>query len=220
MFIIGITGGIGSGKSTVADLCREAGLHVLDADVISREVTEAGGIALPEITESFGSAILNDKGGLDRVKMARLVFSNKKKLDQLSSIIHRHVIGRLQEKVEQLNAEKTKAVVLDVPIPVRHGFLDLCDQVWLVWAEENIRIRRLAGRGMPEEEALRRMRMQMTKEEYQKLSDREIDNSLDLGDLRLQVNTLLQQELTPRGIRFRALINENGTRTDVREERQ
>lgn len=202
MFIIGITGGIGCGKSTVAGICRQAGIDVIDADKISREVTEPQGAALSEIIELFGRDILDEKMGLDRNRMARKVFSDKKSLDLLSSIIHKHVVEQIQIQVNLLAAKKIKAVVLDVPIPVRHGFLDICDQVWVVWADEEVRLRRLEARGMQTDEAKRRILMQMTREEYQELADREIDNSSSLQDLCLQVNTLLQQELSPRGIRF------------------
>jgi dephospho-CoA kinase len=202
MFVIGITGGIGCGKSTVAGICRQAGLDIIDADLISRKVTEPDGAAMPEIVEIFGSEVLDDDLGLDRNKMARKVFSDKKSLDLLGAIIHKHVVEQMQLQVKLLEEKKVKAVVLDVPIPVRHGFLDICDQVWVVWADDDIRLRRLEARGMQPEEAKRRIQMQMTKEEYQKLADREIDNSSSLDDLCLQVSTLLQQELSPRGIRF------------------
>lgn len=202
MFIIGITGGIGSGKSTVAELCRQAGFTVLDADGISREVTMAGGAALPEIIDVFGPSVLNSKGALDRERMARSVFSDKRRLDQLSAIIHKHVIEQIIERAEKLKKSKEKAIFLDVPIPVKHGFLDISDQIWVVWAEDDVRIRRLRSRGMSDDEARRRMQMQMTNEEYLRLADRQIDNSSDLEALREQVSILMQQELASRGIRF------------------
>ncbi len=205
MFIIGITGGIGSGKSTVAEFCRQAGFTVLDADSISREVTMSGGAALPEIIEIFGTSVLNSKGALDRERMARSVFSDKRRLDQLSAIIHKHVIEQIMDRTEKLKKSKEKAIFLDVPIPVKHGFLDISDQIWVVWAEDDVRIKRLRARGMSDDEARRRMQMQMTNEEYLRLADRQIDNSSDLDALREQVLILMQQELASRGIRFNKL---------------
>jgi dephospho-CoA kinase len=202
MFIIGITGGIGCGKSTIAEICRKSGFTVLDADAISRQVTVAGGSAIEEITEAFGNTVLNEKGSLDREKMARTVFRDKKRLDLLSAIIHKHVIEQMQLEVEKLNKSKVRAIFLDVPIPVRHGFLDICDQVWVVWADEKVRISRLRKRGMSDDEARRRIQMQMTKDEYLKLADREIDNSGTMEELTDQVYMLMQQELAPRGIRY------------------
>lgn len=210
MFIIGITGGIGCGKSTVADLCRQAGLPVIDADEVSRAVTEAGGSAMPAILDQFGSGVVRADGGLDRAQMAKRAFSDKRLLDQLSRIVHREVIAEISRQVEQLRQKKAKAVVLDVPIPVKEGFLDLCDQVWVVWAAETVRIERLHDRGMSEAEARRRMAMQMTFNEYSALADQIIQNDADYASLVQQVGRLLANELGARGIRLKALSASSG----------
>ncbi len=205
MFLIGITGGIGCGKSTVAQLCRDAGLAVLDADAISREATSPGGLAIQPILEKFGKSVIGSDGGLDRSKMAQLAFSDRKILDQLSRIVHAQVIAEMNRLIEQHRQKKTKVVVLDVPIPVRQGFLDTVDQVWVVWAEDAVRIDRLRARGMAEEEARRRMAMQMTLAEFSEIADHTIDNSFDYLQLIDQVEGLLKQELGNRGIRFISL---------------
>jgi dephospho-CoA kinase len=202
MFVLGITGGIGSGKSTVAAICREAGLPVIDADELSRQVTAPGGAAIPELTELFGTGIIDEAGALDRQKMARLVFRNRKALDQLSAVVHRHVLDAIREQVDKLAAGKQRAVVLDVPIPVKHGFLDLCSQVWVVWADESIRKERLNRRGMEEEEAVRRMSMQMSRDDYVAIADQVIENDGTLDELREKVRELLILELKERGIKI------------------
>ena len=206
MFIIGITGGIGCGKSTVAQLCREAGLTVIDADEISRQVTAVGGAAIEPIIARFGKSVIGQDGGLDRAKMARQVFADRKSLDQLSQIVHSEVITEMKRQVELLKSRKAKAIVLDVPIPVRQGFLDTADQVWVVWSEEKTRIERLRGRGLAEEDVRRRMAMQMTREEYEAIADHLIDNDRDYPALIEQVEALLKQELGSRGIRFQSLV--------------
>lgn len=205
MFVIGITGGIGSGKSTVAGICARTGYPVLDADQISRQVTAAGGSALPAVVERFGPDMLAADGSLDRQKMAALVFKDRRSLDRLSQIIHQQVLAEIAARIEQYRQSGVKAVFLDVPIPVRQGFLDQCDQVWVVWSDMDIRIRRLTDRGMPVEEARRRIAMQMTDEEYKALATHLIENNGDIGDLFRQVSELLSQELGQRGIRFKAL---------------
>lgn len=205
MFIIGITGGIGCGKTTVANLCRQAGLPVIDADEISRQVTAPSGSAIEPIIARFGKQVIDSDGGLDRAKMARQVFNDRRTLDQLSAIVHQEVIAQIALQVERLNAKKAKVVVLDVPIPVKQGFLDTCDQVWVVWAEESVRIDRLRGRGVSEEEARRRMAMQMNQEEYEAIADHVIHNDHDYQVLIDQVETLLRQELGNRGIRYQSL---------------
>jgi len=205
MFIIGITGGIGCGKTTVANLCRKAGLVVLDADEISRQVTLPDGPAIEPITTAFGRQILDANGGLDRAKMARHVFSDRKALDRLSQIVHREVIAEISRQLEKLQARKVKAVVLDVPIPVRQGFLDTVNQVWVVWAEDSVRISRLMGRGMAEDDARRRIAMQMTRDEYEAIADHLLDNSGEYLALVQSVEALLKSELGSRGIRYQPL---------------
>lgn len=205
MFIIGITGGIGSGKSTVADICRQTGLPVLDADLISRAATAAGGSAIPAIVERFGHPMLHEDGSLNREKMAALVFKNRKSLDQLSAIIHRQVLQEMGGDIDRLTQSGVKAVFLDVPIPVKQGFLDRCNQVWVVRADEEVRIRRLTDRGMQSQEARRRIAMQMNDEEYKALADFVIENSGDYDTLYRQVHDLIVRELGQRGIRFKPL---------------
>lgn len=208
MFVIGITGGIGSGKSTVAGICARTGFPVLDADQISRSVTAASGRALPAIVERFGSEMLAEDGGLDRRKMATLVFRDRRSLDRLSQIIHQQVLAEIAELIEKHRQSGVKAIFLDVPIPVKQGFLDQCDQVWVVWADEAVRIRRLAERGMSEEEARRRIAMQMTDEEYKALGTHLIENNGDFPSLLDQVRDLIVQELGQRGIRFKPIVED------------
>lgn len=202
MFVIGITGGIGTGKSTVASLCREAGLAVLDADKISHSVTQSNGIAIPEITERFGQEYINAGGSLDRAKMSNLVFENKKALDALSLIVHKHTIKQMGIYLDSLENSGEKVAVLDVPIPVKEGFLDRCDQVWNVTSDQNIRLNRLEKRGLDKTEALRRMAVQMTPEEYSKLANLDIVNNHNFDQLREQVNKILVAELGTRGLPF------------------
>ncbi len=203
MFVIGITGGIGCGKSTAARICREAGLAVIDADELSRQATAAGGAAIPEIIEIFGPGVIDAKGALDRQAMARKVFHNHRALDQLSSIVHKQVLAQIDLQVKALSEKKVRAVVLDVPIPVKHGFLDICDQVWVIWASDEIRLRRLYERGMDEPEARRRMVMQMNRDEYTALADHVLENDGTQAELSDKILALLGKELGQRGIRFK-----------------
>ncbi|HHT25230.1 MAG TPA: dephospho-CoA kinase [Clostridiaceae bacterium] len=202
MFVIGITGGIGTGKSTVASLCREAGLAVLDADKISHSVTQSDGFAIPEIAERFGQEYINTDGSLNRAKMSDLVFENKKALDALSFIVHKHTMKQMAVYLDNLENSGEKVVVLDVPIPVKEGFLDRCDQVWNVTSDQDIRLNRLEKRGLSRTEALRRMAVQMTPEEYSKIANIDIFNNHNFDQLREQVNKILASELGSRGLPF------------------
>ena len=120
MFVLGITGGIGSGKSTVSGLLAERGLLVLDADEISRSVTAAGGRAMPEIAETFGKKVVTASGALNRRVMSDIAFGDKKKLDDLSTIIHRHVFEQI---IDTLEKEKEKGSKCVVPKPLNRAFM-------------------------------------------------------------------------------------------------
>ena len=201
MFVLGITGGIGSGKSTVSCLLAERGLLVLDADEISRSVTGPMGRAMPEIAATFGNKVVSSNGALNRKAMSNIAFSDKKKLDELSSIIHRHVFEQIDETLTKEKEKGTKCVVLDVPIPV-NKFRELCNQIWVVTCDKDVRLARLQKRGMEKEEAERRIAVQMTDDEYCELGDHSIDNSWDLEDLKDKVEVLIREQLYERGIRI------------------
>ena len=200
MFILGITGGIGSGKSTVSGILRDRGLLVLDADEISRDVTEAGGRAMPQIAEVFGPRAVTSSGAMNRKYMSSLVFNDKAKLDLLSSMIHAFVFEEMEERAEKEREKGTKCIVLDVPIPVSK-FTNMCNQVWVVTCDEEVRLARLAKRGLDPEEAKRRIAMQMSDDEYCELGDHVIDNSWDMEKLNENVEKLIKEQLHARGIR-------------------
>ena len=201
MFVLGITGGIGSGKSTVSGILEDRGLLVLDADEISRQVTAAGGKAVPKIAEVFGTRAILSDGSMNRKYISGIVFEDKKGLDVLSTIIHRYVFEEMEERLNKEREKGTKCVVLDVPIPV-NKFVDLCNQIWVVTCDIEVRLARLEKRGMNREEALRRIEMQMTDDEYCVLGSHSIDNSWDLDELNAKVDKLIKEELHERGIRI------------------
>ncbi len=201
MFVLGITGGIGSGKSTVSGILRDKGVLVLDADEISRKVTEPGGKAIPAIAEEFGPKAIGAGGVMNRKAVSQIVFSDKKKLDVLSSIVHRFVFDEMEEQVQKEKEKGTKCVVLDVPIPVTR-FTDMCNQIWVVTCDKDVRLARLAKRGLDKEEANRRIDMQMSDDEYCALGDFSIDNSWDLESLNDKVERLIKEQLHSRGIRI------------------
>lgn len=200
MFVIGVTGGIGCGKTTVADIFRARNVPVLDADEISHAVTKAGGPAISKIIDTFGAEYILPDGSMNREKMAELVFSDSRSLDQLSLIIHREVFNVMAREKARLAQQKTKCIVLDVPVPAKEGFIDQCDQIWLVWADLNVRLERLAHRGMSREEAQRRIDIQLSREEYEDISDLVIENNGSIRELEAKINELIYQELLPRGI--------------------
>lgn len=192
MKIIGLTGGIGSGKSTVASLLKARDVEIIDADEISKTLTSQKGPLLEELTQTLGSQILDGSGMFDRKKTAELVFGDKAALEKLQAILHRHISAQMKTEIQKLNEKGTRLVALDVPLPVKVGFLDLCDEVWVVDAEPEIRIARLmADRGYSREECLKRMNNQLSQSEYLELADVVIENNGGLEELKAQTGTVL-----------------------------
>ncbi|NLD50296.1 MAG: dephospho-CoA kinase, partial [Clostridiaceae bacterium] len=170
MRIIGITGGIGSGKSTVSRILSGLGAKVIDADRIARDVVKKGEKALYEITAAFGSGVLDDNGELDRHSLSKIVFSDPDRLNKLNEITHRFISERIIQLIEQYSNNDT--IVIDAPIPVKEGFLNVADEVWVVHASEDVRINRVMKRSsMSDEEVKKRIRLQMSDQEYMKIAD-------------------------------------------------
>jgi len=190
--VLGITGGIGSGKSTVSGILEEMGAAVIDADMISRQVVMPGERALEELTEAFGRDILDESGQLDRKGLARIVFDNSEKLLELNAIVHKYVAQRIKDNVKEQLLKKTKIIVIDAPIPIKTGFLDLCQKVWTVAADEELRIKRIMERnGMTYEEAVSRINSQLKEQEYIKIAHTVIYNNHDYSHLREEVKSQL-----------------------------
>ena len=205
MFVLGITGGIGTGKTTVASIVKAAGIPVLDADQISHELTSNPGPTLDKVFATFGEELKNEAGTLDRSKMADVVFHNKRALDQLESIIHEDVMNYIIAELEEARKNKVRVIALDVPIPVKHGFLDQADLVWVVTCSEEKRINRLIRRGLSREDAERRLAIQMTDAEYEAVGDFVISNDGSLEELYKKVREQLKFELESRGIKLAGL---------------
>ena len=205
MFVLGITGGIGTGKTTVASIVKAAGIPVLDADQISHELTSNPGPTLDKVFAAFGEELKNEAGTLDRSKMADVVFHNKRALDQLESIIHEDVMNYIIAELEEARKNKVRVIALDVPIPVKHGFLDQADLVWVVTCSEEKRINRLIRRGLSREDAERRLAIQMTDAEYEAVGGFVISNDGSLEELYKKVREQLKFELESRGIKLAGL---------------
>lgn len=184
MRTIGVTGGIGSGKSTVSKILAEMGAEIIDADVIARDITLKNQVAYQEIVDCFGAEILASDGEIDRGKLASKVFNDKHKLELLNSMTHQHVAQIIVKRHEILkNMEKT--VVIDAPIPIKHGFLDVVEEIWVVVADREIRIKRVMTRsGLTYQQALGRINAQLSDEYYCSLADVIINNNSTYEELR------------------------------------
>lgn len=192
MKVIGITGGIGSGKSTVSRILQDLGAAIVDADKIAREVVHKGEQALNELVEYFGENILDENGELDRRVLADEVFGDIEKLKILNSITHKYIVQRMIEQVEKLKIEQiNEIIVVDAPIPVEHGFMDIVDEVWVVTADRETRIKRIMERNeFTLEQANDRLNSQIRDEEYIKLADEVLVNNGSMEEIENSVAKL------------------------------
>ena len=192
MKIIGLTGGIGTGKSTVSAYLAQKGCKIIDADLISHQMTEAGSPCLAEIKAAFGEDVFLRDGNLDRKKVGRLVFADATKKKTLEQIITRRVIEKTLQILQDCRAQQEDLVVLDAPLLFECGMQRYTDETWLVVCRTETRLRRFAARdGLAEEDIQKRIANQMSTEQKEKLADYIIDNSRDLAWLYAQIDTLL-----------------------------
>lgn len=200
MHIIGVTGAIGSGKSIVSKILSDLGAVIIDADVLARAVTSKGSEALSELVSYFGAEILNENGELNRKKLAELAFNDKIKLHALNSITHKHIVRKIKLAVENIKAAgKNEVVVIDAPLPVENGFLDVVDEVWVVTSDREKRIKRIMERsGYTGEEAESRINSQMKDEEYLKLATEVLENNREIEELEKAVVKLFLQKVQQR----------------------
>ena len=200
MRIIGVTGPIGSGKSIVSKILSDLGAVIIDADVLARAVTARGSDALNELVSYFGDEILTSNGELDRKMLAQLVFGDKVKLHALNSITHKHIVKKIKLAVENIKAAgKNEVIVIDAPLPVENGFLDVVDEVWVVSADREKRIRRIIERsGYTREEVENRIDSQMKDEEYLKLATEVLENNREIEELEKAVVKLFLQKIPQR----------------------
>lgn len=182
---VGLSGGIGSGKSTVAKILADLGAIVIDADGIAREVLEPGQVGYEKTILVFGDSVLSDSGGIDRKKLAELVFKNPEQLAKLEAIIHPAVIGRVAQMRESL--PETSIVVYDTPLMFEKQLQGQFDKVLIVTADIELRRSRLLDRGLELSDINARIANQATDEQRESIADFVIQNNGSLAQLQEQV---------------------------------
>jgi dephospho-CoA kinase len=188
---LGLSGGIGSGKSTVAKIFADLGAVVIDADAISREVLEPGQIGYENTILTFGESVLSESGSVDRKKLAELVFQNPAQLAKLEAIIHPAVIARVAQIRESLPA--SAIVVYDTPLLVEKNLKSQFDKVIIVLADEQIRKDRLVTRGLELPDIEARISNQATDSQRSDVADYIINNDGTLAQLQDNVTKVWKQ---------------------------
>ena len=196
MRVIGITGSIACGKSTVSRELFRRGYPVVDGDVLARELTAPGGAAMSEIRSVFGDQYIAEDGSLNRREMGRLVFSDPEARSRLDRLMAPFLRSLTMEKISQARESGSDLCFLDMPLLFEKGYDRYCDAVWCVWLPEEIQLRRLTERdGFTREEALSRMRAVMSSDRKADLSSVVIDNSGSFEETLRQVDAQLGIEL-------------------------
>lgn len=195
MKVIGLTGGIGTGKSTVSAYLAQKGCLILDADAISRKMTEKGAPALKDIEIVFGKTFINEEGTLNRKALGDAVFNDSKKLSLLQSIITEKVVEFIDFQIKDLKNKGFQGIIIvDAPLLFECGMQDMCDENWLVVADLDVRIERVSKRdGLSKEQIIARINNQMPRIEQEKLSQCILDNSGTLESLMNQIDFHLER---------------------------
>lgn len=189
MKIIGITGGIGSGKSTLCAELKKLGAQVIDSDRISRDITQKGRPALLEIADAFGREVIGINGELERKKLGNIVFNDPQKLKKLNQITHKYIFEEMKRQMDEATAS---VVVLDVPLLFQCDFPIKCDLTIAVLADREVRIKRIMERdGVDREAALLRMKRQLTDSDYRRLADVCFENNGGFDKIVDFANSLL-----------------------------
>lgn len=190
--MIGLTGGIASGKSTVSNLLKERGFTILDADIAARVVVEPGQIAYKRIIESFGRDILNKDESINRLKLGSIIFNDAEKRKTLNSIIHPAVRECLNDWKNEAIKEGKKTIIYDIPLLYESNLTYLVEKVIVVFVNPDIQLKRLLNRnGLSEEEALARIRSQLPLNEKVERADAIIDNNGTIDETERQINELI-----------------------------
>lgn len=194
MVVIGLTGGIGSGKSTVSAILAELGAVVLSADEIGHEALQPHTEAWQEVVSAFGKEILTSGGEIDRQKLGEIVFNNAEALARLNRIMHPRMYRVAEERIEELKQQGKEVIVLEAPLLVEANWLPLVDQVWVTTAREATMVHRCQERsGLSQAQALARIQSQLPPEEKIKYANEVIDTDRSLSEVEARVKELWER---------------------------
>jgi len=194
MIVVGLTGGILSGKSTISQMLAEKGAVIIDADKIGHEAYKPHTKTWQELVDAFGMSILKENMEIDRKKLGEIVFNDTRALARLNKIVHPEMHSMMKEEIERLRSEGVGVVVLEAAVLIEANWTDLVDEVWVAVAPEEVAVKRLQNRGgLSEEQARARIRSQISSGERAKHADVIIDTDCELSEVRAKVAELWQR---------------------------
>lgn len=195
-YILGLTGGIATGKSTVSRYLADKGIPIVDADLIAREVVEPGTKGLAAIAEAFGETYILADGSLNRKKLGSLIFSDDKKRQELNDLLQKDIKEVINNQVKQLKKIQPELIVLDIPLLYENEYVDYCDAVMVVYTTPEVQIERLMARNqLSIQEAKNRLASQMPIEEKRKRADLVIDNNGSVSKTYKQLDNWLEARI-------------------------
>ena len=194
MKVIGLTGGIGSGKSTVSEILSEFGAKVLDADTVGHQCYQPDTPAWQDVVAAFGEEVVAEDRSIDRTKLGPIVFGDPEALKRLNRIMHPRMYDMMEEQIEAYREAGEDVIVVDAAILLEAGWDPLVDEIWVTAASEQTVVPRVKERtGLPEEQILSRIRSQMSIEERTAKANLVIHNDGSLEDLRGKVEKLWEE---------------------------
>ncbi|PNZ44053.1 dephospho-CoA kinase [Staphylococcus simulans] len=192
--VIGLTGGIGTGKSTVSELLAVHGFKIVDADIAAREAVEKGSEGLEQVRQVFGDEAIDENGEMNRKYVGEIVFNDDKMREKLNQIIH-PIVRDLMERQKEAYLKDGFNVIMDIPLLFENNLQDTIDETWLVYASESIQVERLMERNdLTQEEAKARVYSQISIDKKRRMADRVIDNRGTLLELKQNLEALLMEE--------------------------
>lgn len=193
MKVIGVTGGVGSGKSVVLSILeKDYHAETILADLVAHDLMQPGGKSYEDIVEAFGDGILNDDGTIDRVKLGNIVFHDAEKLQKLNAITHPNVKEEIKNRIQKIREHGTASMILlEAALLIESGYEDVYDELWYIYVDRETRYRRLQeGRGYTREKTDSIMQKQLTEEQFRKYADVVIDNSYSIEETKQQIRNI------------------------------
>ncbi len=198
MFVIGLTGGIGAGKTQVSNILDSLGATAVNADQVGHEAYLPHTDTWREVVAAFGEDILDSDEQIVRPKLGAIVFSDPAQLQKLNAIVHPRIYAMISDRIESLTADGVQVVVVEAALLIEANWTPLADEIWVVTAPKEAVLTRLADRGMSEEQAASRIDSQMPQDERAAYADAIIANDSGLSELDRTVRSMWESRVVPR----------------------